>query len=316
MAATAGMPNLDIGMHLGAGDFNHMGFGSDMMLDPRMGLRLFGIKSEKDHIESPGQSVLTPSMFYTTGDHGGSGNPMDCVEGLPFGDESAEAAGPIHPDMGRTSPCIVAKAPSSAAQNYGPSLASPPESLASPLSASRMPASTSCEAKRKRSATQTGPSSAMQTRSTTKAAGPSSASTATKAHTKRGAAKEAREEARRNRCQERNRIAASKCREKKRAWMQDLETTKAELESQHASLQREYNGLLEEATQIKTSLMNHAGCNDRNIDLWIETEAVRFVRRANRMQCLRLWHVLCANFSPSCAGNSTASKFGVGGCIW
>ncbi|KND86712.1 Cyclic AMP-dependent transcription factor ATF-7, partial [Tolypocladium ophioglossoides CBS 100239] len=87
-------------------------------------------------------------------------------------------------------------------------------------------------------------------------------------------------DARRSRCLERNRVAASKCREKKKQWVHDLESAKCELEQQHASLQAECAGLLDEATQIKNWLMQHAGCADANIDAWIGNEAMRFVQRS------------------------------------
>ncbi|PFH59882.1 hypothetical protein XA68_11740 [Ophiocordyceps unilateralis] len=90
----------------------------------------------------------------------------------------------------------------------------------------------------------------------------------------------AKDEARRARCLERNRVAASKCREKKKQWVHELEASKLELEKHHANLQREYGGLLDESTRIKTSLMAHAACHDHNIDSWIEAEATRFVKRS------------------------------------
>ncbi|PHH93350.1 hypothetical protein CDD83_5904 [Cordyceps sp. RAO-2017] len=151
---------------------------------------------------------------------------------------------------------------------------------------------TKTRAQPKRNAT--APSSAPSTITTTAAAAaatiscspPGKATSATKrAGTGGGSGGAAGpgEEARRSRCLERNRIAASKCREKKKAWVHELEASRAELESRHAGLQREYSGLLEEATQIKTSLMAHAACNDPKIDTWIETEATRFVQRSNRL---------------------------------
>ncbi|KAI6780076.1 Cyclic AMP-responsive element-binding protein-like protein [Emericellopsis cladophorae] len=78
---------------------------------------------------------------------------------------------------------------------------------------------------------------------------------------------------------ERNRIAASKCRQKKKAWVSDLETQKSELENTNRSLQRECTELVEQVTQLKNELMGHAGCADSNIDGWLETEAKRFVQR-------------------------------------
>ncbi|KAI2463423.1 hypothetical protein F4781DRAFT_437437 [Annulohypoxylon bovei var. microspora] len=85
------------------------------------------------------------------------------------------------------------------------------------------------------------------------------------------------EAARRNRFLEKNRVAATKCRQKKKEWVSDLEETRFGLESQNNHLQMEYSSLRNEITQIKSQLMEHAGCNDHNIDKWIENEAKRFV---------------------------------------
>ncbi|KAF3065135.1 Cyclic AMP-dependent transcription factor ATF-7 [Daldinia childiae] len=82
---------------------------------------------------------------------------------------------------------------------------------------------------------------------------------------------------RRTKFLERNRTAATKCRQKKREWVTDLEETKFDLENQHNLLQREYSDLKTEITEIKSQLMNHSSCNDPNIDKWIENEAKRFV---------------------------------------
>jgi hypothetical protein len=77
---------------------------------------------------------------------------------------------------------------------------------------------------------------------------------------------------------ERNRVAASKCRQKKKEWVNDLEDQKFGLESQNSHLQMEYNGLLGEVSRMKNQIMAHANCKDRNIDKWIENEARRFVQ--------------------------------------
>lgn len=81
---------------------------------------------------------------------------------------------------------------------------------------------------------------------------------------------------------ERNRVAASKCRKKKKLWVHDLEEAKSDLELQHSSLQMQYNELLEEANQMKNNLIAHAGCHDHNIDRWIDREARRFVDRTTQ----------------------------------
>lgn len=90
--------------------------------------------------------------------------------------------------------------------------------------------------------------------------------------------------ARRDKLLARNRVAASKCRQKKKVWVHDLEDAKYDLEAQHSTLQVEYNGLLDEVTQMKFHLMLHANCNDNQIDRWIGDEAQRFVDRTVAQQ--------------------------------
>ncbi|KAI1415209.1 hypothetical protein F5Y13DRAFT_187311 [Hypoxylon sp. FL1857] len=85
----------------------------------------------------------------------------------------------------------------------------------------------------------------------------------------------------RNKFLERNRVAATKCRQKKKEWVSDLEEAQLGLESQHNQLQVEYSNLRNEITNIKSQLMEHATCNDPNIDKWIENEAKRFVLGAS-----------------------------------
>lgn len=85
------------------------------------------------------------------------------------------------------------------------------------------------------------------------------------------------EEARKNKTLERNRVAASKCRDKKKDWTKDLEETKIGLESQNSHLKMEYSALVNEVGEIRAQLMTHASCHNANIDKWIENEAKRFV---------------------------------------
>jgi cyclic AMP-dependent transcription factor ATF-2 len=86
------------------------------------------------------------------------------------------------------------------------------------------------------------------------------------------------EDDKRNKFLERNRLAASKCREKKKMFVSELEQTKIDLEGQHTRLQVEFNGLLGEVSSLKHTLMTHAKCNDPNIDSWISNEARKFVQ--------------------------------------
>jgi len=93
--------------------------------------------------------------------------------------------------------------------------------------------------------------------------------------------KEAPEDNKRNKFLERNRVAASKCREKKKQFVSELEENKIALERQHAQLQDEYTSLVAEVGTLKHQLMTHAKCNDGNIDKWLANEARKFVQTSD-----------------------------------
>ncbi|OAA53237.1 activating transcription factor 7a [Akanthomyces lecanii RCEF 1005] len=115
-------------------------------------------------------------------------------------------------------------------------------------------------------------------RSKTKVLVASSKSTTTPAISRRGSAAAGIADKRRERNLERNRAAASKCRQRKKKWQDGLERKKAELENLFKALHSELKDLMEEVTQLKNFVMAHAGCNDANIDDWIRNAADRFVR--------------------------------------
>ncbi|PON24585.1 bZIP transcription factor [Trichoderma gamsii] len=96
---------------------------------------------------------------------------------------------------------------------------------------------------------------------------------------RRGSTAKKEDVAQRTKNLERNRIAASKCRQKKKEWVVELEDTKNTLEARHAELRIEYFKLLGEVTGIKNELMAHAKCQDPNINFWIEKEALKYVER-------------------------------------
>ncbi|KLP05136.1 uncharacterized protein FFB20_07402 [Fusarium fujikuroi] len=77
----------------------------------------------------------------------------------------------------------------------------------------------------------------------------------------------------------RNRIAASKCRQKKKVWIRELEETTKDLEIEHNALHSQYTDLMGELTTIKNQLMDHASCNDANINQWLDNEAKKYVQR-------------------------------------
>lgn len=88
------------------------------------------------------------------------------------------------------------------------------------------------------------------------------------------------EETKRNHFLQRNRLAASKCRQKKKEWVNNLEVTKTGLEQQNLTLQMEKRELSDEVSRMKHQLMSHSDCNDANIDMWIENEARRVVENS------------------------------------
>ncbi|OAQ60870.2 basic-leucine zipper (bZIP) transcription factor [Pochonia chlamydosporia 170] len=105
----------------------------------------------------------------------------------------------------------------------------------------------------------------------------------------------------RQRSLERNRVAASKCRKRKKQWTKNLEQKQSCLESIHLQLQAECMNLRKESSQLKNYLISHASCQDANIDGWINSEALKYARNlqsANR---------LSRNVSTSMNSSSTSA---------
>lgn len=101
--------------------------------------------------------------------------------------------------------------------------------------------------------------------------------------------KEKRTRNRRQRSLEKNRVAASKCRKRKKQWVDNLEQRKSGLESIHHELQTEYMKLLNETSVLKDYIIRHACCQDANIGAWINDEASKYahtLRSANRMNSI------------------------------
>ncbi|PTB34813.1 hypothetical protein M441DRAFT_63179 [Trichoderma asperellum CBS 433.97] len=76
---------------------------------------------------------------------------------------------------------------------------------------------------------------------------------------------------------QRNRVAASKCRQKKREMVDELKEQSSSLEAQNNNLHDEYERLRKEIGQVKSDLMHHTECNDDNINQWISNEAKTYV---------------------------------------
>ncbi|KAK1240236.1 hypothetical protein MKX08_007678 [Trichoderma sp. CBMAI-0020] len=76
---------------------------------------------------------------------------------------------------------------------------------------------------------------------------------------------------------QRNRVAASKCRQKKREKVDYLKEQSSSLEAENSNLHNEYERLREELDRVKSDLMHHTECNDSNINQWISNEAKTYV---------------------------------------
>ncbi|OAA34069.1 activating transcription factor 7a [Beauveria brongniartii RCEF 3172] len=103
---------------------------------------------------------------------------------------------------------------------------------------------------------------------------------------------------------ERNCAAASKCRQRKRQWQEGLESEKKELEERCKHLHVEAEEIIEEIAQLKDLVMAHAGCDNTNIDIWLQNEADSFVRRMSTTH--GTWS------SPAIGGSVSATAVSIG----
>ncbi|KAL8692764.1 MAG: hypothetical protein Q9218_002271 [Villophora microphyllina] len=81
------------------------------------------------------------------------------------------------------------------------------------------------------------------------------------------------EEVRRHKFLERNRVAASKCRQKKKEWTQNLESRARELQKENSSLRMLVDSLRDELLFIKGEILKHTSCECDNIQGWLKSSA-------------------------------------------
>ncbi|KAJ3031508.1 hypothetical protein HDV00_008259 [Rhizophlyctis rosea] len=81
------------------------------------------------------------------------------------------------------------------------------------------------------------------------------------------------EEEKRKKFLERNRLAASKCRQKKKAWMQELERRSSEISAKNRHLQMVVHGLKEEILVLKNQLLLHRNCECNVIQQYISSSS-------------------------------------------
>lgn len=102
-------------------------------------------------------------------------------------------------------------------------------------------------------------------------------STATNNKRKRGSQSSRNQTEKKEQVKQWNRVAASKCRQKKREKVDELKEQSSSLEAQNNNLHNEYERLCQEIGQVKSDLMHHTECNDRNINQWVSNEAKTYV---------------------------------------
>ncbi|KAL8942994.1 MAG: hypothetical protein Q9216_001350 [Gyalolechia sp. 2 TL-2023] len=81
------------------------------------------------------------------------------------------------------------------------------------------------------------------------------------------------QEIRRSKFLERNRIAASKCRQKKKEWTHNLENRARELAKENQSLRMMLDSLRDEMLFLKTEMLKHTTCGCEEIQGWAKSGA-------------------------------------------
>ncbi|KAI8999614.1 hypothetical protein BC832DRAFT_594481 [Gaertneriomyces semiglobifer] len=103
---------------------------------------------------------------------------------------------------------------------------------------------------------------------------------------------------------EKNRIAASKCRAKKKAWQQELEAKAANMESLNRELNGVVSSLKEEMLGLKSMLLLHQGCGCNVIQTYIQRSA-QFTQQLTAPQAppfVDPTHLASSDMSVSCPG--------------
>lgn len=84
------------------------------------------------------------------------------------------------------------------------------------------------------------------------------------------------EDAKRSKFLERNRVAASKCRQKKKEWTQNLENRARELQKNNHQLRIVVESCRQEILFLKGELLKHSQCESESIQTYINSEANNF----------------------------------------
>ncbi|KAL8669577.1 MAG: hypothetical protein Q9168_005832 [Polycauliona sp. 1 TL-2023] len=87
-----------------------------------------------------------------------------------------------------------------------------------------------------------------------------------------GQASSSADEVRRSKFLERNRVAASKCRQKKKEWTQGLETRARNLQKENNSLRMMLSSMRDEMLFIKSEMLKHTTCGCEQIQSWVDSD--------------------------------------------
>ena len=91
---------------------------------------------------------------------------------------------------------------------------------------------------------------------------------------------------RRSRFLERNRLAASKCRQKKKQWVENLEVKARNFQAQFKHLNLVVDSLKEEILYLKVEMVRHKGCEGSEIQKCIEVDDGAFAEAVERLEQL------------------------------
>ena len=87
------------------------------------------------------------------------------------------------------------------------------------------------------------------------------------------------EDVRRSKFLERNRVAASKCRQKKKEWTSNLETRARDLQKNNSSLRMMLGSLKDEVLWLKGEMLKHTSCGCEQIQLLLKQRADDFAEQ-------------------------------------
>lgn len=91
---------------------------------------------------------------------------------------------------------------------------------------------------------------------------------------------------RRSRFLERNRLAASKCRQKKKQWVENLEVKARNFQAQFKHLSHVVDSLKEEILYLKVEMVRHKACEGSEIQKCIEVDDEAFAEAVERLEQL------------------------------